>query len=232
MSRISRRLLLAAPLATAAAGLAGCGFGPMAGGGFAPPSREGRTLGRPDYRLVYGTWPGEQHPVTAFNYEAVDPAYLRQEVAYLGPEAPGTVVVDPRSHHLYFVEGNGRATRYGVGVGREGFAWSGGAKIAMRRAWPDWVPPREMVARDPEIRAQLVMTGRGLGVPGGPRSPLGARAMYLAAYGGDSGYRIHGTTEPETIGTNVSSGCIRMVNQDVIHLYGRAAEGTPVAVLA
>src|SRR6476659_3739861 len=108
MSRISRRLLLAAPLATAAAGLAGCGFGPMAGGGFAPPSREGRTLGRPDYRLVYGTWPGEQHPVTAFNYEAVDPAYLRQEVAYLGPEAPGTVVVDPRSHHLYFVEGNGR----------------------------------------------------------------------------------------------------------------------------
>jgi lipoprotein-anchoring transpeptidase ErfK/SrfK len=89
-----------------------------------------------------------------------------------------------------------------------------------------------MVARDPDIRAQLVMTSRGLGVPGGPRSPLGARAMYLAARGADTGYRIHGTTEPETIGTDVSSGCIRMVNQDVIHLYGRASEGTRVVVLA
>jgi lipoprotein-anchoring transpeptidase ErfK/SrfK len=117
-------------------------------------------------------------------------------------------------------------------VGREGFGWSGTAKINMRRSWPDWVPPKEMVARDPEIRSQLVATSRGPGVPGGPTSPLGARAMYLFADGRDTGYRIHGTAEPETIGTNVSSGCIRMVNQDVIHLYQRAPEGTQVIVLS
>ena len=168
----------------------------------------------------------------AFRYEAVDPAFLRRDVAYDGPEDPGTIVVDPSAHVLYLVGRGRRATRYGVGVGREGFGWRGIAQINMRRAWPDWVPPREMVERDPQVRAQLVATPRGLGVPGGPRSPLGARAMYLFANGGDLGYRIHGTTEPETIGTSVSSGCIRMVNQDVIHLYGRAPDGTKVVVLA
>jgi lipoprotein-anchoring transpeptidase ErfK/SrfK len=117
-------------------------------------------------------------------------------------------------------------------VGREGFGWSGTAKINMWRSWPDWVPPKEMVARDPQIRWQLVATSRGRGVPGGPRSALGARALYLFADGGDTGYRIHGTTEPETIGTDVSSGCIRMLNQDVIHLYQRAPEGTQVIVLS
>jgi lipoprotein-anchoring transpeptidase ErfK/SrfK len=102
----------------------------------------------------------------------------------------------------------------------------------MRRTWPDWVPPKEMVDRDPEIRTHLVPTARGKGVPGGPKSPLGARALYLFAEGGDTGYRIHGTIEPETIGTEVSSGCIRMVNQDIIHLYQRAPEGTKVVVVA
>ncbi len=102
----------------------------------------------------------------------------------------------------------------------------------MKRDWPDWVPPKEMVARDPEIRAQLVSTERGQGVPGGSTNPLGARAMYLFAKTGDTGYRIHGTTEPETIGTHVSSGCIRLVNQDVIHLYHRSPEGARVVVLA
>ena len=167
----------------------------------------------------------------AFDYGQIDPASCdRRWNASVGK--PGTVVVDPASRHLYFVEAPGRATRYGVGVGREGFGWSGAAKINMRRSWPDWVPPKEMVARDPGIRSKLVATSRGRGVPGGPTSPLGARAMYLFADNGDTGYRIHGTTEPETIGTNVSSGCIRMVNQDVIHLYERAIEGTEVVVLS
>jgi lipoprotein-anchoring transpeptidase ErfK/SrfK len=227
---ISRRVLFVAPLAA----LGGCMSSglPRMGGLFeSRPSRTARTLARPDYRVVYGAWPGEEFPIRAFDHAGVDPAFLRQEVAYRGPEAPGTIVVDPAAHHLYFVEAPGRATRYGVGVGREGFGWNGRARVAMRRAWPDWVPPREMVARDPAIRQQLVMTSRGLGVPGGPRSPLGARALYLAANGADSGYRIHGTIEPHTIGTNVSSGCIRMVDQDAIHLYGRASEGTPVVVL-
>ena len=178
-------------------------------------------------QVILASLPGGE-----FDYVQVDPACLRQEVEYLGPEEPGTVVVDPASRHLYFVDASGRATRYGVGVGRERFGWSGTAQINMRRSWPDWVPPKEMVARDPEIRSQLVSTSRGQGVPGGPTSPLGARALYLFADNGDTGYRIHGTTEPETIGTDVSSGCIRMVNQDVIHLYQRALEGTTVVVLS
>ncbi|GEO18507.1 L,D-transpeptidase [Microvirga aerophila] len=240
MSTISRRSLLSLSLAATSVSLAGCsGFstgGPLFGGllDASSPRRSlsGSTISKPNYSVVYASYPGEPAPVKEFNYAQADPAYLRQQVEYLGTEEPGTVVVDPASRQLYFVEALGRATRYGVGVGREGFGWSGTAKINMRRSWPDWVPPKEMVARDPEIRSQLVATSRGRGVPGGPTSPLGARAMYLFAASGDTGYRIHGTTEPQTIGTNVSSGCIRMVNQDVIHLYQRAPEGTQVIVLS
>jgi lipoprotein-anchoring transpeptidase ErfK/SrfK len=239
MFTISRRSLLSLGL-TATSSLAGCSRsskgGPLFGGlldaSGTRRSLSGRTISKPSYSVVYASYPGEPAPVKEFNYSQMDLAYLRQEVEYLGAEQPGTVVVDPASRHLYFVEAPGRAIRYGVGVGREGFGWSGTAKINMRRSWPDWVPPKEMVARDPGIRAQLVSTSRGKGVPGGQTSPLGARAMYLFADGRDTGYRIHGTTEPETIGTNVSSGCIRMVNQDVIHLYQRAPEGTQVFVLS
>jgi lipoprotein-anchoring transpeptidase ErfK/SrfK len=240
MSTISRRSLLSLGLGATSVSLAGCSGsstgGPLFGGllDSSGPRRSlsGRTISKPDYSGVYASYPGEPAPVKEFDYARMDLAYLRQEVEYLGTEEPGTVVVDPASRHLYFVEAPGQATRYGVGVGREGFGWSGAAKINMRRSWPDWVPPKEMVARDPQIRSQLVATSRGRGVPGGPTSPLGARAMYLFADGGDTGYRIHGTTEPETIGTDVSSGCIRMVNQDVIHLYQRAPEGTQVIVLS
>ncbi len=239
MFTISRRSLLSLGL-TATSSLAGCSRsskgGPLFGGlldaSGTRRSLSGRTISKPSYSVVYASYPGEPAPVKEFNYSQMDLAYLRQEVEYLGAEQPGTVVVDPASRHLYFVEAPGRAIRYGVGVGREGFGWSGTAKINMRRSWPDWVPPKEMVARDPGIRAQLVSTSRGKGVPEGPTSPLGARALYLFADGRDTGYRIHGTTEPETIGTNVSSGCIRMVNQDVIHLYQRAPEGTQVIVLS
>ncbi len=191
-----------------------------------------RTIERPDYKSVYGEYPGERFAIKAFDFEQVDSRYLRQTVEYPWAEPVGTVLIDPGARHLYFVEGPRRATRYGVGVGREGFLWSGDAHINMKRDWPDWIPPAEMVARDPEIRAQLEKTPRGMGVPGGTRSPLGARAMYLFGEGRDLGYRIHGTTEPETIGTNVSSGCIRMVNQDIAHLYTRARIGTHVVVLA
>lgn len=237
MSHISRRLFGIGAASTAAAGLSACSSSsrgiPFAGTLFDEPSPGGSraSLGRSDYGAIYASYPGEQYPVPAFRFNQVDPIFLRQTVAYDGPAPPGTIVVAPAERHLYFIEPGRRATRYGVGVGRDGFAWSGDARINMRRSWPDWVPPQEMVARDPDIRSQLVSTPRGQGVPGGPHNPLGARAMYLFAKGGDTGYRIHGTTEPETIGTNVSSGCIRMVNQDVIHLYGRAPDGTKVLVL-
>jgi lipoprotein-anchoring transpeptidase ErfK/SrfK len=149
---------------------------------------------------------------------AFDPRYEMQEVSYDGREGSGTIVVDTPNKFLYLVQGNGRALRYGIGVGRPGFTWAGTKTISAKREWPDWTPPAEMLARRPDLPRHM---------EGGPENPLGARAMYL----GSSLYRIHGSNEPWTIGTNVSSGCIRMRNQDVIDLYGRVNVGTKVVVL-
>jgi lipoprotein-anchoring transpeptidase ErfK/SrfK len=148
--------------------------------------------------------------------------YLRTAVIYRTSEAPGTIVIDPQNHYLYFVEGGGQAIRYGVGVGREGFGWSGVATIQDKQEWPDWYPPKEMIQRQPELRRQMSELQGGLGMPGGPGNPLGSRAMYLWQGNKDTLYRIHGTVEPWTIGKSISSGCIRMINQDVIDLYMRA----------
>ncbi|MGA7810405.1 L,D-transpeptidase [Bradyrhizobium sp.] len=147
-----------------------------------------------------------------------DPKFEKQEVEYHGKESPGTIVIDTPNKFLFLVEGGGRALRYGIGVGRPGFAWAGVKTISAKREWPDWTPPAEMLARRPDLPRHM---------EGGPENPLGARAMYL----GSSLYRIHGSNEPWTIGTNVSSGCIRMRNQDVIDLYGRVNVGAKVIVL-
>ena len=147
------------------------------------------------------------------------PAHLRrQTVSYPTREAPGTVIIDTANTYLYFVVGNGQAIRYGIGVGRDGFRWSGVKAIERKAEWPDWVPPAEMLARQPYLPRFMA---------GGPGNPLGARAMYLAG----TVYRIHGTNQPATIGGRVSSGCIRMVNEDVIDLYGRVSVGAKVIVL-
>ena len=149
---------------------------------------------------------------------AIDPQFMRQEVAFLGQEEPGTIVIDTPQHFLYLVQGNGKAVRYGIGVGRPGFTWSGTHTVSSKKEWPDWVPPPEMLTRRPELPHFMA---------GGPNNPLGARAMYL----GSTLYRIHGSNEPWTIGMNVSSGCIRMRNVDVIDLYSRVKVGTKVVVL-
>jgi len=180
---------------------------------------------------AYGPVPGERFPVPAALLSRINPAFLRARVAYASNEKPGTIVVDPGSRYLYFVEEGGRAMRYGVGVGKEGFAWSGTAVIHDKQEWPDWYPPKEMIQRRPDLRPQLSELQSGIGVPGGPSNPLGARAMYLWQGNKDTLYRIHGTNEPWTIGTNVSSGCIRMINQDAIDLYARTPTGTNVIVL-
>ena len=148
----------------------------------------------------------------------LDPMYEKQVVDYSGKEGTGTVVIDTPNKFLYLVEGGGKALRYGIGVGRPGFTWSGVKAISAKREWPDWTPPAEMLVRRPDLPRHM---------EGGPENPLGARAMYL----GSSLYRIHGSNEPWTIGTNVSSGCIRMRNEDVIDLYGRVNVGTRVIVL-
>ena len=180
-----------------------------------------------------GSYGGE--PFTFFGQRpsaAIDPRYMRREVSYPSAEPPGTIIVDPQNHYLYFVEGSGRAIRYGIGVGRQGFTWSGTANVRTKREWPDWYPPREMIQRKPELMSQVSTLQSGLGVPGGPDNPLGARALYLWQGNKDTLYRIHGTNEPDTIGRSVSSGCIRMLNQDVIDLYERTPLGAKVVVLA
>ncbi|MFH6784334.1 MULTISPECIES: L,D-transpeptidase [Methylobacterium] len=149
---------------------------------------------------------------------AMDPRFQRQEVAYDGGQRPGTVVIDTPSRFLYLVQPGGRALRYGIGVGRPGFTWSGMKTVSAKREWPDWTPPTEMLRRRPDLPRHMA---------GGPANPLGARALYL----GSSLYRIHGTNEPHTIGQSVSSGCIRMMNEDVMDLYERVPVGARVQVI-
>lgn len=197
------------------------------------PSREGRRpVADGDFGRMYGDIDGEPFPVVAFRTSDVDPAFLRRTVMYQTDEQPGTIVIDPQRHFLYFVEGEGRAVRYGVGVGRTGFGWSGVATLHNKQEWPDWYPPKEMIQRQPELRRAMSELQSGLGMAGGPRNPLGARAMYLWQGNKDTLFRIHGTVEPWTIGKSVSSGCIRMINQDVIDLYERAPVGAKVVVLS
>jgi lipoprotein-anchoring transpeptidase ErfK/SrfK len=148
----------------------------------------------------------------------MDPEFLPRVVRYDGPEKPGTIVVDTPRHFLYLVQTDGTARRYGIGVGRPGFTWAGVKEVSAKREWPDWRPPPEMLRRRPDLPTFMA---------GGPENPLGARALYL----GSSLYRIHGSNEPWTIGTNVSSGCIRMRNEDVIDLYERVKVGTKVVVI-
>jgi lipoprotein-anchoring transpeptidase ErfK/SrfK len=183
------------------------------------------------YAALYAPVQGEPYPLPAVRLSDIDPEYLRKSVYFPTNEATGTIVIDAQNRFLYFVQGGGRAIRYGVGVGRQGFGWSGVATIQDKQEWPDWYPPKEMIARQPELRRQLTDLQSGIGMPGGPRNPLGARALYLWQGNKDTLYRIHGTFEPWTIGKNVSSGCIRMINQDVIDLYQRATAGAKVVVL-
>jgi lipoprotein-anchoring transpeptidase ErfK/SrfK len=162
--------------------------------------------------------PQAVEPAPAEDQAQLDPRLQRQVVNYASREAPGTVIIDTPHTYLYYVLGNGKALRYGIGVGREGFTWAGVKTVVRKAEWPDWVPPQEMIARQPYLPRF---------VAGGPGNPLGARAMYL----GGTVYRIHGTNNPATIGKHVSSGCIRLTNEDVRDLYGRVKVGAKVIVL-
>ncbi len=180
----------------------------------------------PTYAAMYGPRPEEQFPLPATDISEVDPQFLRREVAYYGREEPGTIVVDTAARYLNLVRENGRAIRYGIGVGNEGMAWSGRARVGRKASWPRWTPTQAMIKREPERNARWAS-----GMQGGLENPLGARALYLYDDGRDTLYRIHGTTEPWSIGQAVSSGCIRLFNQDIIDLYNRVPVGSPVVVL-
>ncbi|GAB5374145.1 MAG: L,D-transpeptidase [Acuticoccus sp.] len=176
------------------------------------------------YLAMYGPRPDERFPIPAVDLATINPAYLRQEVANPTGEAPGTIVVDTGNFVLYWTMEGGRAMRYGVGLGREGFSWDGSATIARKAAWPVWTPPAEMIAREPELEKYRNGMEPGLG------NPLGARALYLYQDGRDTLYRLHGTQEAYSIGRAVSSGCVRLLNQDIIDLYERVPRGTRVIV--
>ncbi len=201
-----------------------------------PVSRRGFILGLPlfmagcagSYRndyLNYAAVPDERFPIKAMPLSSIDPELRRQEVAYETRQSAGTIVIDTPARRLYYVLGNGRAMRYGIGVGRAGLALRGNAVIGRKAEWPSWTPTDNMIARDARNRRFAS------GVPGGLNNPLGARALYLYRGGRDTMFRIHGTNQPESIGRAMSSGCVRMLNHDVIDLYSRVGVGSKVVVI-
>lgn len=179
------------------------------------------------YASIYRARPDEKFPLPAIPVERIDSAYLRRLVDNPTGERPGTIVVDTANHYLYVTTENGKAMRYGVGLGRAGFEWSGRGVIQYKRTWPRWTPPDTLVARQPELEPYSIASG---GMDPGLNNPLGARALYIFRNGADTFYRIHGTPEWWTIGQSVSSGCVRMFNQDIIDLYDRVPSGAPILV--
>jgi lipoprotein-anchoring transpeptidase ErfK/SrfK len=188
----------------------------------------GLPVSNPLHRVIYGEIRDEDRLIPAVPYQRVNNRFLRQEVAYQTAEKPGTIVVDTKAHFLYLVEGNGKAIRYGVGLGKDGYDWSGRGKIQWKAKWPRWTPPDEMVTRQPELASVSAKNG---GMGAGLNNPLGARALYIFKDGKDTLFRVHGTPDWQSVGNATSSGCVRMFNQDVIDLYERVPQGAEIVVI-
>lgn len=188
----------------------------------------GLPVTNPVHRTMYDVMRDDGHTLPAIPLSRVDRRFLRAEVDYRTTEAPGTIVVDTRAHYLYFVQPNGKAMRYGVGLGKAGFAWSGRGIIQRKAKWPRWTPPQDMVDRQPDLRQFAAAEG---GATPGLNNPLGARALYIYKDGKDTLYRVHGTPDWQSVGKATSSGCVRMLNQDVIDLFDRVPNGTPIVVM-
>ena len=218
-SRISFRRAALTPALMSLALLAAC-VEPTAG-----PTAASQPLPKVDENVYIATM-DSGIAIPALPVEKIPETHRRQIVAYKTDQPAGTIIINPATKLLYYVLGNGKAIRYGIAVGKAGFEWSGEAIVADKKPWPRWIPPKEMIARKPEL-AKFDEVGQ----PGGPTNPLGARAIYLTSGGRDYGYRIHGTPEWQSIGRNASSGCIRMINQDVLDLYSRVKGGEKVIVL-
>ena len=219
-SRKHRRGFAALAAVLAFATLSGCVDPTMTAG-----SAGNAALPKPGDNVYVATMDaGIQIP--ALPVEEIPESHRRQVVDYETDQPPGTIIINPKTKLLYYILGKNRAIRYGIAVGRAGFEWSGEAVVAEKKQWPTWIPPKEMIARRPELQKF-----DEVGQPGGPTNPLGARAIYLTSGGRDYGYRIHGTPEWQSIARNASSGCIRMINQDVLDLYSRVTGGEKVIVL-
>ena len=200
-----------------------------------PPPRIETDPGFGPYAAMYGPVEDGGHSIPAVPYQKIDKRFYRQVVADPTGEAPGTVVVDTGNHFLYVVRGRGEAVRYGVGLGRAGFEWAGAGVIEWKQPWPRWHPPEEMIARQPDLEKYrteydpITKEWKG-GMAPGINNPLGARALYIYQNGKDTLYRLHGSPEWWSIGKSVSSGCVRLINQDVIDLFNRVAEKSPIIV--
>ncbi|MCY6382890.1 L,D-transpeptidase [Hoeflea prorocentri] len=221
-SHPTRRRFLAGSASLGALALAGCTT--------TTPQEETAKIDpiSSSYKLMYGPLPDEKFPIPAVDLSRVPSKFYRRQVDYFGPEPPGTVVVDTSQFYLYLVQENRRATRYGVGLGRAGFEWSGRARIAWKQEWPKWTPPASMIEREPELEQWSAANG---GMPPGLNNPLGARALYIFEGNIDTLYRVHGSPEYWTIGKAVSSGCVRMMNQDAIDLYNRVPTRSQILVI-
>ena len=178
-----------------------------------------------DAEKMYAAVPDKKFPIEAIDPSRVDQKYYRRIVNYESNEAPGTIIVDPSKFYVYRIEGEGKATRYGANVGREGFLWSGEAYVGRKAEWPTWTPPREMIKRQPEVAKYAG------GMPGGPENPLGARTLYLYQNGRYTLYTLYSTSDPDSIGSGVTSGCTGLLTQDMIDLYDRTPVNTKVIVL-
>ncbi len=210
--RLNRRsFLLGSAAGVGALGLAGC--------------VESDSMSRTEAAKLYGPVPNEKFPIPAVDVSKIDPKYFRQTVRYDTKEAPGTIIIDPGKYHLYRIEGDGMATRYGANVSRAGFLWSGEVYVGRKAEWPTWTPPKEMMARQPEARQYAN------GMPGGLDNPLGARVLYLYKNGVYTVYTIYSTSDPETIGSSITSGCTGLLSQDMIDLYSRTPIKTKVVML-
>lgn len=238
MPVISRRDLLSMAATTAASiSLSACsttGSGSVRAypGGWL---QMGAYTGAGNARSTYAAMSDGGHEIPAVPIGKVDPRFYRQVVRDPTGEEPGTVVIDTSQHFLYLVQGNGEAIRYGVGLGRQGFEWQGRGVIQWKQEWPRWFPPNEMIDRQPELEQYRARQIRGTnawdgGMDPGIVNPLGARALYIYQNGKDTLYRLHGSPEWWSIGKSVSSGCVRLINQDIIDLYARVPDGTPIIV--
>ncbi len=183
------------------------------------------NLSLAEAQALYGPVPDEKFPIPAADISTLDPKFFRRTVPYQSTEATGTIIVDPANYYVYRVEGEGTATRYGANVGRDGFRWNGNAYVGRKGEWATWTPPREMIKRQPEVAKYA------RGMPGGLENPLGARTLYLYQNGKYTLYTIYASSDPESIGSGVTSGCVGLLSQDMLHLYARTPVSTKVIVL-
>ena len=211
-SHLDRRSFLVGSASLSALALAGCAV------------NDG-NMSLAEAEIVYGPVPAEKFPIPAADFRQLDRKYLRKTLPYETSEAPGTVIVDPANYYVYRIEEGGLATRYGANVGRDGFRWNGDAYVGRKSEWATWTPPAEMIKRQPEAAKYA------RGMPGGLDNPLGARTLHLYQNGRYTLYTIYASSDPESIGSGITSGCVGLLSQDMIHLYERTPVKTKVVVL-